>query len=350
MKKLILFFLTMVFILTGCSKEQTKNLSSLNGFLSYDLPKGWITTENYDGVTEISVEREDKTIAIMVEYIEYSYDKPEGFIEYQNNILTTEGATLKEEQTIEEKGRKIQYKNYKVPESLDSFIFTVGTIEIDENKDAFLGFMGTLVSEEIEMKEVLNFLNTVDFTNIKLNKPRKVSSENEYVEFTLSEGWRRFERIVEYSFYKSKEDGFLYSYTKTYNKNEVTPQEQFDNLNKGFEQNFSDAKIYLEDTLELEDKTIKSRVYEYDLGGLLVYTYINIIEFKDSDLFVSSTFDIAVENGFESVKEELNGILKSMELKKNAEKLYEKNNKNKKDTIEQTSVTTEQASETETNS
>lgn len=322
MKKIILLMLSVFLILTGCSNSNSNK--SLNGLLEYKLLNDWQDMGDYQGVTELCIEKNDKSIGIMAEYIEYEFSTAEEFIKYQDENLKLE-ATFLEDRNLEGKDKIIKSKIYETENELGKTQFIAGTIEFN-NKSAFIGFIGTAIDNENGIDEIYTALESINLTELDLNQERKIITEKEYIEITLPPRWKRFERSSETSFYRSEGEDFLYTYISTLSKKDVNPQEEFEKMCEEFKLSFSDIKVYSEANVEdLDDRTITSIVYgfeEEDANGM--YVYIGVTEFKNSDLFVLQSYDIIVNGTFEDIKEEIEKMSHSIKIKKGGEAQFEK--------------------------
>ncbi|MDE6182771.1 MAG: hypothetical protein K2F59_06170, partial [Eubacteriales bacterium] len=322
MKKIILLILSIFLILTGCSNSGVNK--SLNGLLEYKLPENWQDMEDYQGVTELCIEKNDKSTGIMAEYIEYEFSTAEDFIQYQDENLKLEADFL-EDRNFEENGKNITSKIYETENELGNVQFVAGTVEFTD-KSAFIGFIGTAIDNENGIDEIYTALKSINLTEVDLNQERTIVAEKEYIEITLPPRWKRFERSAETSFYRSEGIEFLYTYANTLSKEDANPQEEFDKMCEQFKLNFLDSKVYSETKVEdLEDRIITSIVYGFEEeDGEGMYVSISVIEFKNSDLFVLQSYDIIVDGTFEDIKEEIEKITKSIKIKKGAEKQFKK--------------------------
>lgn len=335
MKKIILFLMCTLFILTGCG-SQSNAKKSLNGLLEYELAEDWQEMTGLTTITEIAVQKSDNSIGFMAEYIEYSEDTPKDFLEYQENAFKETGAVFEDEFNLEESGRKIYGKIFNASEDIKDNKFIVGIMEVEENKDAFIGFIGTLISAENPLEEITSFLKTINFTGETLKQERHIIPEKEYFEFDLPAEYRKSDRKSETNFIKTLDDGVLYASLTTLSKENLPVEEQFNSLDENFKKMFSEYEVYQEENVEnLEDRDIYSKIYKYSLNGKTAYSYFNVIDFKNTNLMVNCVYDILTDSDFKDTEEELKNLTHSIHLKKNAEKLLEKDIKEFKKQIEE---------------
>ncbi len=318
MKKIILTltFLTLLFTLTACSSSS--KLKSLNEFLEYDLVEGWQNMESSTSA-ELALETTDGNAGLMLEYIEKNSFSMEEFLDEQDEALLQTGCELIEEQTV----GNIYYRVYEYSdEYLGTFRFLSGTIENTKDEDVYAGFVATIYEESITTDDILEVLNNISFTNVKLEDTKTIIPDDEYLQITMPGYWRRYDSTLPLGFYKSLTDGILYSHTMTELKEYASPTEAFDTLLESFEYSYPDATVYIDtNTQELDGKTIINKVYEYTLDDeSIAYTSINVIDFTDSEMYAISNFDLCVEGGYESVKDELDSIILSIKIKSGGEK------------------------------
>lgn len=290
---------------------------SFNNTLIYEMPEGYEDRLNYNGVSEIAISSVDGNNRIMADFIDKNQFTPEEFITNQESFLIQSGiAELNDEYSTNENGRKVNKKVYEINQEMLYLNFYIATLELKENKDSYIGIMGSGVNYESE-EAFDRFVSSITLTGESINKPRIFSSEDETVQITMPANWKRFEKNTNYSFYKQDKNGFLYFYTKSYNKNELDPIDSFNATKHSIENNFEEAKIYKPEwTEDLKDKTITSIVYEYNLDGQIVYSYFSIIDFKNTNIFAMSNSDIAINGTFDNVSNELEEITKSITIKK----------------------------------
>lgn len=353
MKKIILLILSVSLTLTGCSfedfseisnirklinfknkenKENTENtentVKSLNGFLQYELPLGWEKLVNDTLRTEIAIEKEKD--GLMVEYLEYVNYTSEKFIEYQETMTEVKelGFDLKEEDAFEKYGKKMIYKIYELEDTL----YLVGTLEFDENKENFLGFSSVITNNKEITKEIFNILLSIQFTDIKLNEEKKAVLGDGKIEITLPPGWVKFGNVTENDFLKKilKDDGmFLLANDndiEIFTEKETGMEEKLEELSFDITSSLIEDFGYVNEeelkTEDLEDRTIFSKLYKVDSVGL--YVYLNVIDFKDSDLLITSIYKIVkqdspekIKEEFEASKEELDKMVKSIKIIQN---------------------------------
>lgn len=339
MKKTILLILSVLFILTGCrnaNNSKNENISentfkSFNGFLEYEMPKNWQDKGDYQGNSEICIEKADKSASVIVDYVGYDFSTPEEFINYQDENLKLEFDFI-EDKNFEENNKKINSKIYETENEVGKFKVIAGTAELNGNSDAFISFMGTsITNNENEVNEIYNLVSSIKLTDVNLNEERTIVAEKEYIEITLPPKWKRFDRNLETSFFRAEGEEFLYTYANTLTREEADPQEELDKMYEQFKMNFSNAKIYSETNVEdLEDRIITSIVCGFEEEGAEgMFVYIAAIEFKNSDLFVLNSYDIIADGTFEDVKEEVEKITKSIKIKDGGEEQFKKDMENK---------------------
>lgn len=335
MKKIIIFLIFTLCFLTGCGKNSEKKVS-LNGILEYNLSKEWEDmSDTVSTLAEIAVQKLDNSIGLMAEYTEYAKDKPETFIEFQENAFKQSGAVFEEEFSLDEKGRKVYGKIYSASEEDTQNKFVAGILEIEKNKDAYISFVATLISAEDAINQIKDFLITINFTGKTLNEKRHIVPKKEYFEFDLPEEYRRTSRSQELNFMKPLEDGVLYAALKTLSKENLSVEEQFERLNKEFNSVFTENEVYKEDNIEkIGDVEIHSKIYKYYLNESSVYSYFSVIDFTKTNLMVVCVYDVLTNSDFEPIEKELENLTKSVNLKKNAEKLLKKDIESFKKEIE----------------
>lgn len=351
MKHIIFTLLISLIIFTGCSSSDSSASSaklekntSLNGFVQYKLPDDWQEISDYIGVTEVAIEKEDKGIGILMDYIEYDLDKPASFIKYQESILDKMGAEMLKERNENKDKRIINTKVYKGNKDQENVRYIIGTIEFEGNKDVYLGIMATIIynayGDTSKEDVIFEILNTVKLTDKNLNEEKHYISEKEYTEVTLPKKWRRLERFAENNFYKINNDGVLYCYISTFSSEETDPQKEFNNFVENFEKGAAESKptVIDENIQDLGDKKITSKAYKFIVDELEVFSYFNLVEFKDSNLFVTANYNIDAEGGFDFVKEELDSITKSIKIKDGAEEKYRADLEAFKEAIEKQSA------------
>ncbi|MDE6182020.1 MAG: hypothetical protein K2F59_02280 [Eubacteriales bacterium] len=338
MKKIILLMLSVLFILAGCSNknsnEANKNneedtnsentFKSLNGFLEYELPEGWQEVKNYDEPMEISIETVNTVV--LVEYIQ---DIPENFIKFKEETIKLSNFKYNflEDYNFKRNDKNITLKMYAIEDGSEDLLkkyCAIGTIEFDKNEDVFLGvhIVFSTLQYKDKLNEIVNVLDTIKFTDIKLEQERNTVIESKFIELTLQPLWQRYNKIKENGFYKKEEDLYLSAFFNTYSKEEGSPEEKFEEICLEFEENFTEnnVKLYLDNTENLKDKTITSKAYETNIGD----GYFNIIDFKNRDLFVIVGYSILSSEGkFEDIKKELDEMTNSINLIEDAEEKFE---------------------------
>ncbi len=336
MKKIIIFLIFTLCFLTGCGNNLEKKVS-LNGLLEYNLIKDWEDMPStVSTLAEIAVQKSDNSIGLMAEYSEYAKDKPEDFIEFQENTFKQLGGIFEEEFSLDEKGRKLYGKIYNASEEDSKNKFVAGVFEIEKNKDAYISFVATLISAEDAINQIKDFLITINFTGKTLNEKRHIVPEKEYFEFDLPKEYRRTSRMQETNFIKPLEDGVLYANLKTLSKENLSVEEQFESLDKGFNNMFGENEVYKEDNTEkIGDLEIRSKIYKYSLNGSNAYSYFGVINFTKTNLMVAYIYDILTNGDFEPIEKEIENLTKSVKLKKNAEKLLKKDIEEFKKEIEE---------------
>ena len=334
MKKIILLLAGILVFLTGCGKNLDQK--SLNGLLEYKLIDGWQNmSSDISTIAEIAVQKEDTSIGLMAEYTEYFQSKPEDFIAFQENSFKQSGAIFEEEFSLDEKGRKIYGKSFKASAEDEKNKFVAGIMEIEKNKDAYISFVATLIDAENGIEQIEQFLSTVNFTGKTLNEATHFIPEREYFELDLPAQYRKSSRNKETSFIKTLDNGVLYASLTTLSKENLSPQQEFENLDKGFNETFAQNEVYKEESVEnFDDIQIQSKIYKYSLNGSNAYSYFSVIDFTNTNLMVVCVYDVLIDGDFAPIEKELNDLTKSVKLKKDAEKILKKDLEKLKKQIE----------------
>lgn len=331
MKKIIILFSFILVFITGCSKSE--KIQSLNQVFEYELLDEWQEMTDFKAnLTEISLQKSDNSIGLMAEYVNYKNDSPEKFVEDLKNSFEHSGAIFEKDFSYDKNDRKINAKIFKVSEENPENKFIVGSMQINKNKDGFVGFMSTAINVDNYMDEITSALNAISFTGKYIENERHIIPNTEYFEFDLPPNYRRLNKISETSFIKNLDGNFIILSMKTLRK-DVTPlEDELKKLNKNNQNNLVvDEEILKNTTTEnFKDKDIYTKISKLND----FYQYAGIIDFKNTNLMVSYNFNISTKEEFEKVENELKNLVDSIKLKNNAEKLIEKDAKKLKKEIE----------------
>ena len=293
-------------------KELGENeLPSLNYLLKYQMPEGYEEAMNLYG--EVALATPDGNSNFSIDILENEKMTSQQFFETQETIFEqSANYTVVSENTSDEKDRKITKKIYDVSNDFTQFFALVGTIEIKNHPDQFIGVVGTATSQDTE--ETLDFLlSTTNYTKQKADEEKLFSSDLEDVTIISPPNWKRLERAVPYSFYKQDENNITYLIASTSNRKEEDPQESYEYAKTSLSSDPS-ATIIEDSTVQtVDNKTITTSIIEY--SDSYATTIITLIEFKDSDTFTIVRTDVVSEDGIDYIKSDVDYIINSINLK-----------------------------------
>lgn len=293
-------------------KQLMKNeFASINYLLKYQMPEGFVDAVNL--YSEVAIMTPDGNSKFLIDTLEIEKMSPEDFFNSQEHLFNYSGEfTVISENTSDLEDRIIRKKVYEITNDFLQFYALVGTIEVKNKPNEFIGVLGTSNLQECE--ENLDFLlSTTNYTNQTINEKRLFSSNLENVTITIPSNWKRLEKIFPYSFYKQDGNNITYFIASTGDKKEEDAKEAF---NSAIELSVNNLTANIIENAKVEktlNKTITTSILEFeDTHSTRIIT---LIEFKGSNVFALVTTDIISENGIDYIKPEVDAMINSIKVK-----------------------------------
>lgn len=310
---LYVFLTITVFFSTNVVEvDDREKTLSINGMLEFVMPEGYRDAYEVLSLSEIFIvdELEQNNIIADILYVdELTIDD---FFLAQGYIAQTIEPISFVESTTSKGGTSIINQTYVF--DLDGVEFYHNVNVIDDGDDNYIGVLGS-VAGALENEKISEFVNSIAYTDMTLDKARTVSDFTDTIEVTLPPNWKKISRDSTNNYIKLDENFELNLDIEVVLKDEYSSVDDF----------FDEVTTYLVSSMDLEhfdvqteklpNSTVHSKLFASVMPDLSVYGYFFITEFEELDEYVISTVNIVGHEPIENFEDEIREMINSISIK-----------------------------------